>query len=272
MNEHEREDQNREYAAAFDRDARKHDFDYWIVLGTRNIASQPFDMRKPMRSVISTPGQRDNRSPARGVEVPAWKKHFDMETDLLHPRSELRRMPKSLGRHYTYWTGQELHQIYVPRFLRQVARANQGPIRYGFWIEYGDWNGRPHANLALGRVKGLSKKTLANIWRGMNVAVPRSDASSRARTPDTSTRRSGMGHMTLQHGRPTCCGWRTIGKTTVGRPHDSSQAVHLHQSSSHAHRNQPPNSTSNAGSPPTANISCRQTRPLSDSPCRVSNW
>jgi hypothetical protein len=161
MNEEQRKALNDAYHAAFDADAKKQEFDYWIQLGTRNLASSNRSSR-PLRDCAKALP----RTTAIDEAVPAWKKHFDEETNPSHHRANLRKMPASLGRHYTYWTAQELYDR-LPGFLRQLAKANQGPITYGLYVEHGKWNGRPHVNLALGNVKGLTKRTIHNIWEGM---------------------------------------------------------------------------------------------------------
>ncbi|MHB1861619.1 MAG: hypothetical protein ACYCVL_01505 [Gemmatimonadaceae bacterium] len=70
--------------------------------------------------------------------------------------------------HYKTCTAQELYAQHMPRFLRQVAKANQGPVSYIYAVEQGTHLERPHIHFELGGVAKVSLSTLQNIWKNMN--------------------------------------------------------------------------------------------------------
>lgn len=70
----------------------------------------------------------------------------------------------NIKRHRTNWTAQELYSEKMPRFLRQVAKANQGPVTYLFSIEHGKNGERPHIHFQLGGVAKVSLNSLRRIW------------------------------------------------------------------------------------------------------------
>jgi hypothetical protein len=73
---------------------------------------------------------------------------------------------------HTVWTAHELHSEVMPRFLRQVAKANQGPVTYIYAIEHGMEGERPHVHFQLGGVAKVSLTSLNNIWISMNGGRP----------------------------------------------------------------------------------------------------
>lgn len=159
----ERGDEIEKARLAFNAEMARHAFEYFVVLNTRNI---PIGHKQKTSQATPT---RPLSSATKGAAiVPLWKQTFDAEASPLHPRAAFRKMPKSVGRHHTWWTAQELYDIYIPKFLRQVAKANQAKVSYGVWIEHGKWNGRPHANLALAGLKEISAAKLTRIWEDMN--------------------------------------------------------------------------------------------------------
>lgn len=72
----------------------------------------------------------------------------------------------------TVWTANELHSEKMPQFLRQVAKANQGPVTYIFAVEHGTEGERPHVHFQLGGVANVSLSSLKNIWINMNGGRP----------------------------------------------------------------------------------------------------
>ena len=165
MNEDDRKAEDHKAQLAFKKEMSRHKFEYFIVLNTRNISSAP---KKRSAQMMGNTLLHSSRVVGQESAVPTWKKNFDAETDPLNPRATFRKMPKTLGRHYSWWTAQELYDVHVPKFLRQVAKANQGKVTYGVWIEHGKWNGRPHVNLALAGVPRISIAKLSRIWKAMD--------------------------------------------------------------------------------------------------------
>jgi hypothetical protein len=70
------------------------------------------------------------------------------------------------------WSAHELHAEKMPQFLRQVAKANQGPVTYIFAVEHGTESERPHVHFQLGGVANVSLTSLKNIWTNMNGGRP----------------------------------------------------------------------------------------------------
>lgn len=173
MNETEQANLEQKHFNGYHGEHQKHTFQYWIVLGTRNLTD---------RNRAASPPRADTVRPTHHVNVslkPAstetsgytnwtWRQHFAHAANKAHPRAKGRPVWAGPERHYTYWTAQELLDVYVPRFLRQVAKANQGPVSYGVWIEHGGLLGRPHAHIHLGGVGKLSAEKLERIWTAMN--------------------------------------------------------------------------------------------------------